>query len=1050
MIRSRYARRIGRLLMAWVLLAGHPAVNGQTGGEPAAGPADPLYQEGSALQHKGDYPGALAKYEAGLQAVHPSQGRKTAARIWLGIAEIKISQGDQRTATAAAEKARVLAEAIQDPGALAGAWYWLGVLHRLQGRYREAQDHFEKALKISEEGKDGRWTARALRGVGSLYSRQGQFAQALDYYRRALQTAEAAGDAVERAAALTDIGIIHRRQGSYHEALEHYKTALAIYERTEYKKGIADILHNIGLVYGSQGQYREEIAYYEKSLKIKEALGEKGSLQETLGNLGIAYSDQGWYGKALTYQQRALQINEELGNRSGMAAVLNSLGATYGRQGLHEKAAGYFQRALKIREALGEKGGIAAALHNLASAYLSQASYPEAMDCFQRVVKIREEMGLKDELAKTLVSLAGLYALQGDPEKSLAHHQRALAISREIHARSPMAKALVGLGHFQIKRQQYAQAAETLQQALALGEEMKYPEIVWMARSALADLEIARGDPRQALQHYQRAIAEVEKVRAGTGSDEGRAGFLADKIDVYEKLIQLLHRLDADHPAAGYGRQAFEYAERAKARAFLDRLAEAGIDPGRDLAPERREKKRTLQVRFSQAQSRLRREYDKPEPDKARAQSLEKERDALDEEYTQWIADLRRHNPHYADLQYPQPLTLAEAQALLDDRTALLGYVLGAEASYLCAVTRQDFRTYRLPGEKALVASVQKLRAALARPDPLSEATEKTHTRYVELARQLHATLVAPAAALLAGKTQLVIAPDGALNYLPFEVLLAGGRPPGGRIDFRTLPYLARNYTVHYVPSVTVWAALRRSGPGRPAADRKELLAFADPLYPAARAGASVLRGAEVDPYGLDEVFDERNARLGPLPHTRVEVEGIARLYARDQVDAFVGREASERKVKETKLDGYRRVHFATHGVLNETKPQYSALVLSLNQEGEEDGYLMVREIFELKLDADLVVLSACQTGLGQPVRGEGVRGLARAFLYAGTPRVLVSLSGVHDASTADLMRRLYRHLAEGGQTTAAALRQAQRELVNGGRYSHPYYWAPFVLIGEP
>jgi CHAT domain-containing protein len=308
-------------------------------------------------------------------------------------------------------------------------------------------------------------------------------------------------------------------------------------------------------------------------------------------------------------------------------------------------------------------------------------------------------------------------------------------------------------------------------------------------------------------------------------------------------------------------------------------------------------------------------------------------------------------------------------------------------------------------------------------------------------AQSLYRDLIAPARRLVDGSEELIIVADGILHYLPFAALITPSPEAPGDLDPARLLYLVRSHAVSYAPSASVLATVRRHRERAPRAE-KMFVALADPSY-GQRGAVTASRDGPVS-------FDT----LQRLAYSRGEAQGIAKLYAAASGDVFVGERASEENVKHQRLDKYRFVHFAVHGLLNEEQPQFSGLFLSrpAQRHGlmhDEDGVLQTYEIFNLKLNADLVVLSACQTGLGKAVRGEGLVGLTQAFLYAGTSAVAVSLWNVSDRSTADLMIGFYRHLRRASASKASALRRAQLEIIGSASYAHPYYWAPFALVGD-
>jgi CHAT domain-containing protein len=478
--------------------------------------------------------------------------------------------------------------------------------------------------------------------------------------------------------------------------------------------------------------------------------------------------------------------------------------------------------------------------------------------------------------------------------------------------------------------------------------------------------------------------------------------------------------------------EAFQYVQQSKARGFLDMLAEARVKQEDILSAELRERKKKDDNNLRKIQQNIESEYEKETLDRSRIAALQKQRNELEIEYSNLILEIRKQDPRYAEIQYPEPLTLSDAQALLDPDSVLLEYSIGDSASWLFAITANSAAAFEIPSGKKLDDQVHNFREVLLKPDATFQTLEQAHTKYVTQAQTLYSELVRPTEAILKGKQRILIATDGALSYLPFESLLTKN-DNSKAIHFESLPYLVRDYEIYYVPSSTVLASVIKNNPEKND-QQKQLLALADPWLKNGSSEIAAVRG-----WGT----------LGPLPNARTEVQNIANLYPKDQVTVFEGKQASEKNFKQSDLQEYKRIHFASHGLIDEEKPEYSALVLSSDEKGNEDGYLTMREVFDLKLNADLVVLSACKTGLGKEVRGEGVTGISRAFLCAGTPSVLVSLWDVSDRSTADFMASFYKSMEAKSMNKSAALREARLQMIASKKFSHPYYWAPFVLIGN-
>ncbi|HYG60988.1 MAG TPA: CHAT domain-containing protein, partial [Thermoanaerobaculia bacterium] len=528
--------------------------------------------------------------------------------------------------------------------------------------------------------------------------------------------------------------------------------------------------------------------------------------------------------------------------------------------------------------------------------------------------------------------------------------------------------------------------------------------------------------------------------------------FFASRREHHELAVDLLMRLAGSDPGGGHEAAAFLASERAHARGLLDLMAEGRIGAGRELPRALREREVEIDARLSQVQNLLIRELSEERPDPTKVGKLRRELRQAEEQRQDLEARIRREHRRYAQARYGEPLPLSRIQPLLDAETALLEYVIGQEASYLFAVTREGMTTHRLPPAGEIARLVRAARAGLEAPD-----SPRRLRSYAAAARGLHDRLIAPARRTLAGKRHLLVAADRSLHLLAFETLLsadAAGRPA------HELPYLAREYAVTYVPSATVWAELMESRRQRPPPDpsAKRLLAVADPLNlskapaPPGQQGAAPPAGVTRTGRGL---LDADRWSWSRLEGSGREVQRIAGLYPRGDVALYIGAEATEENLKGSRwLSDAHRLHFATHGIISETQPELSALQLTRAEGSREDGLLQAYEIFDLRLGADLVVLSACETALGKQVTGEGLMGLTRAFLHAGAASVVVSLWPVaDDSATPDLMVSFYRRLdrsRDAARRKAEALQAAKLDLIREKQYAHPYYWAPFILVGEP
>jgi CHAT domain-containing protein len=674
-----------------------------------------------------------------------------------------------------------------------------------------------------------------------------------------------------------------------------------------------------------------------------------------------------------------------------------------------------------------------------------------------------------------------VYASLGNEKKALECYNRALLLFREEKVRREEGDVLHDIGRVYYGLGEKEKARDYFNQALSLHREVgdRFGEASTLYYLACAERDQSNLSDARIL--IEEGLSIIEKLRADVASHDLRASYLGSVRDYYELCIDLLLRLHQRQPTEAHDAKALEASERARARGLLDLLTEARINVTQGIDPELKQREKATHAGISRIQSQLIQAHSTATPDKTRIAQLEDELKKVETEREHLEIEIRQKHPHYAELQYPQPLGVKAIQALLDDQTALLEYALGKDRSFLFVVTRTRLHSFQLPPTKEISPVVQELRAVLGRPSQ-RRSRYRDWSAYVGTARRLYETLIAPAADVLAKKQNLVIVPDGVLYYLPFESLLSDEAKTGGRADYRPLPYLLKQWTVSYAPSASVLASLGKARRQEESHEPgKAFLAFADPVYELSSETQDTrpktqdpkTKGKELrttdkgQPTNavmetLRSVFEESGRwQLQRLTESRREVTDIAGLYQPGDVAVYIGAAAKEENLKSNEsLSSARRIHFATHGIMSERQPHYSGLILSLPQAlrnqpsaisyqlSAEDGLLQVYEIFNLKLNAELVVLSACRTGLGKEVKGEGLIGLTRAFMYAGAPSMVASLWQVADRSTADLMVTFYQQLNQD-RDKADALRQAKLKVIEAGRYAHPYYWSPFILVGE-
>ncbi len=900
-----------------------------------------------------------------------------------------------------------------------------------------ARSAFAYALERCERSAPfGAVAAESLRGLGQVAQERGDLALAEQYYRRALELRESRpADPLLVAASLSDLGEVAKRRGDLAAAEELHGRALEIRSRAE-PAGleVAWSLNNLGAVAFMRGDLASAEELFARSLAVKQRLaGDSLDVAMGLSNLGAVAATRGDLACAEGHFRRALSIAERRAPGSvSVAARLSNLGAMYLDRGDLTAAAENLRRALDLWSRLApDSPDLTLNLNNLGVVLARLGDLAGAEACHRRALAIRERVAPDSlDVAVSLTNLGHVHRDRGEPGQAEACYLRALSIKdARVPGSLTVAATLGALGTVALGRGDLEEAEQLLLRSLEI-RRRRAPGTTAEAES-LHDLGlVARtaGRREDALGYLAAAVdaVEAQQERLG-GSAETRAMFRRDFVAYYRDCLELL--LDLGRPE-----QAFHVLERSRAQAFLLMLAERDLVFSADIPPELDRRRRVARATCDRLAGQLARLSDRAAPDLQRhlLEQLELARQ------TRWEVDeeVRVACPRLAALGRSEPLTLDGVRANLAPGTVLLAYAVGKRATHLFCVGpgREDFAVHSLPlAEEELRVKVARFRNHVLRnpePDVL-----------VRVSAALGALLLGPAADALQGAERLLVIPDGPLHLLPFAALADPNCSDRHRYLVEALPLqLAASATVH---------ARLSAGPGR--ARRQRLAAFGDPRYPSAAALAEepARRGA---PRG--------DLVLTPLPATRDEVAALAALY-RDAAEVWLGEDASEERVGMLG-PGPSLVHFACHAFADEGQPLDSALALTIpasSSGNANDGLLRAWEVLErLRLDADLVTLSACETALGAEVAGEGIVGLTRAFHSAGARAVLASLWSVADSSTSVLMGALYRHI-RGGTPMAEALRLAQLELLResvpgpGGEpvdATAPYYWAPFQLYGNP
>ncbi|MEG4065449.1 CHAT domain-containing protein [Microcoleus sp. SVA1_A1] len=559
----------------------------------------------------------------------------------------------------------------------------------------------------------------------------------------------------------------------------------------------------------------------------------------------------------------------------------------------------------------------------------------------------------------------------------------------------------------------------------------------------LALVQESLNDIPSALQSIQAAIAIVEDIRGQLLDPEFRTSYFATVQGYYKLQIDLLMQLHQQNPNQGYNSQAFNVTEQSKARTLIELLTESRADIRSGVDTQLLQQEQDIQTQLDALDKRRLELANSRLDNNQQIATLEAQRAILQTQYRDIQAQIRATSPKYAALKYPQPLTLEQVQQqILDDNTLILSYSLGSDRSYLWLVSKTEMTSYQLPSGKRIEDLInQKVRPQLINP-------RTSRNNFNANTTELSNILLKPVLDKI-GNKRLVVISDGALQYLPF------GAMPDPRVNNNYQPLLVNN-EVDYLPSATTLQTIRNETQNRTPAPQS-IAVLADPVFSTDDRRVdhnSPIPNTNELPLAaqnLDRAARNARGNWDRLPGTRQEAEAILNLFPENSRLAYFDFQASRANALSDRLSQYRFIHWATHGFANPQNPELSGVVMSLvNESGQNsNGYLLLGDIFNLNFNAELVVLSACQTGLGEVIQGEGLIGLTRGLMYAGTSRVVTSLWSVPDAETAILMEKFYTKMLQNNLKPSDALRAAQLELFQSKSWVAPYYWAAFTLQGE-
>lgn len=977
--------------------------------------AEKVYEEAEKLYEQGTkeaLTSAIAKYEAALKLYREAGDRAKEAVSLNSIGQVYSELGEQQKGLEYLNQSLPLSQAVGDRKQAAITLSNIGLVYSKLGEQQKALEYYKQSLPLGRAAGDRSGEAITLSNMGVIYSQLEEKQKALESYSQSLTLSQAIGDRRGEATTLSNIGKVYSDLGEQKTALEHYKRSLVLSQELSDRWQEAITLNNIGAVYLTLGEKEKALEYFSKSLPLSRAIADRSAEAVTLNNIGKIYSDLGEKQQAKEYYNQSLPLSQAVGDRSAQANILNSLGAVSSELGEREEALEYYHKSLELSLEMGDRRGGSLVFSNMGRLYDDLGDKQTALEYFHQSLLLNKQVGDRNREAIILKNIGLVYSKLGEKQKALEYFRQSLLLSRAVGNRETEAINFL----------------------------------------SMADVNRDLGNFTEALKDIKEFIKIIENLRANITNPQFRASYSATVYYYYyEFCLDLLMELDKKQPNSGYNTKALEVSELFRARRLLELLKEANANIREGISSDLLQQEQRLQQQLDLIEKRRIEVLSSLNPNQTQVESIDKQRLELLQEYQQNQTQIRKASPRYAALSQPKPLTLSEIQKkVLDRNTILLQYSLGEKRSYLWVVTSTGLTSYELPKRADIETAARTFRETVTNP-----RYRNVPQKSAEASANLGQLILQPAATKL-GNKRLLIVPDGVLHYTPFGALSLD-KTAGQNAN---TPLIA-THEIITLPSASTLGILRQNfGDRKPPS--QSLAILADPVFSLTderiqgKIPPATTENLEANNLGLNRSLRASDLAWPParLPFTSEEAKNILnilKLVPTASSSPKFDFDASRAWATDGNLANYQIVHFATHGIANTKNPELSGILLSMIDDRGNllNGFLRLNDIFNLKLSANLVVLSACQTGLGQNIQGEGMVGLTRGFMYAGAQRVAVSLWNVDDEGTSVLMQKFYQKMLQEKLAPAAALRAAQLEMIEDDKWRSPYYWAAFLLQGE-
>jgi CHAT domain-containing protein len=951
--------------------------------------------KGNQAQELGEFSDAVRYYQSALTMARQLGQSEAVQNLYLLIKSSAISGNDYAAACEIETKILENAVAADDVRQMARSYRNLSTWQLQLKNYPAAAAAEQKYLEFAERVENPLAIADSRLRLARILEASGDYAAAIAQANPAAEILKQQNQILPRFNAEILLGKLALQDDQYGAALTYLENAVHAFLTTRQpstpaeQRALATAYQLTGMVYGRLTAYGQALTFHQKALQLFEAIADTANLARAEQNLADTYWLNGDYQDALLHQQRSLKLarnpKEKLLGHSTLGLILLSLGD-------FDKALDAEKQALQLALEIDEAREQATVYKNIGLVYVQKQQHQLALANFKQAATLDRQTDFARGLLYDYLFLGQAFQTLAQADSALANLAKAEALALSLGDPRAHSKTLYTKGLTALDRGNRSLARAAFAEALAKAEASKLDEMQWRCLWRLGALSRQSGELEPALDFYARAIAALERQSAKIKIEEYRSGFIDNKSDIYEETVLLLLQMNRSA-------EAFVFAERAKSRSFADLLASGKINLGAGADRALLDRRDRLQERISFTQGKINALLQKPATETGRFEmaALNDTLSALQKTYADILVELKASNPELADMVSVEPLPLNEVQTMLADSVALVEYFFAKDQLVSWVVDRSHARAVQTPLDRIrLSESIVQFRRAIIK----RASTES-------FSRELYDQLVKPLEPLLAGAKQLVLVPHGVLHYLPFPALQKADST-----------YLIDHYALALSPSVTVLGFCYRKGTSilEQAQENYRVLALGNP--------------------------DVGNARFD-LPFAEKEITSLEQTFG--QIESYARKQATSSAL----VAGASRanlVHLSCHGVYDERNPLFSALLLAPDSTNAT-GRLEAFKIFGLKLNASLVMLSACETGLAKVTGGDEVIGLARGFIFAGTPSLIASLWTVDDLATAITVKRFYRYL-KSGLSKAEALRQAQL-VVRDQHNRHPAYWASFGLTGD-